>query len=77
MKNDVYSSRLLVPLGAIFLLNMLVVLLFANQEINARVASTCPFFFLALSELSVQTIDKFTAPKSPEPQKSCKVEWDQ
>mmetsp|Transcript_11479 Transcript_11479/g.19425 ORF Transcript_11479/g.19425 Transcript_11479/m.19425 type:complete len:81 (+) Transcript_11479:1287-1529(+) len=34
---------------------MIIVILLANQEINARVASTCPFYYFGLSQLLVET----------------------
>jgi len=36
-----------------FAMNMLVTLLFANADINSRVASTCPFYFWAVADLLV------------------------
>ena len=32
-------------------LNMVILLLFANAEINSRITSTCPFYFWAVAEL--------------------------
>jgi len=45
----------MLPHAYIFLLNMLIVFLIANMEINSRVASTCPFYFLAFSQLIIET----------------------
>jgi hypothetical protein len=34
------------------------VLLFANSEINGRVASTCLFYYMALSQLTIETLEE-------------------
>lgn len=44
---DFFSQDLIVPHALVFTANMLLVMLFANADINSRVASTCPFYFWA------------------------------
>ena len=48
-KHDVFKSLVLLPFAYVFMLNMLICVFVANSEINARVASTQPYFFMAFS----------------------------
>ena len=47
--SDAFESFVLLPHFMVFAITLLTVLIFANTEINSRVASTCPFYFIALS----------------------------
>lgn len=44
----------MLPHGYIFVISMTTVFLMANTEINARVASTCPFYFYAWSQVILE-----------------------
>ena len=48
-KVDIFENLGMLPHAYVFFVNMVIVFLLANQEINARVAFTCPFFFMAFS----------------------------
>uniref|UniRef100_A0A7S3IKZ9 Uncharacterized protein n=1 Tax=Strombidium inclinatum TaxID=197538 RepID=A0A7S3IKZ9_9SPIT len=43
------------PHAFVMIVNLLVVMLFANSEINARVASTTPFYFLEFAHLIIES----------------------
>jgi len=43
------------PHFLVFVVNLMIVMLVANSEINARVASTCPFYYIAVSQLVTET----------------------
>ena len=53
--SDAFSNKALVPHFYILFVNLMIVLLFANSEINARVGSTCLFYYISLSQLVVET----------------------
>ena len=53
-QTSIFNNRNMLPHAYIFLVNMTVVLLLANSEINSRVASTCPFYFYAFSQLILE-----------------------
>jgi len=48
----------MLPHAYIFIINMIIVLLTANSEINSRVASTCPFYFYAFSQLIIEVYEE-------------------
>ena len=52
--SDVFRNHKLLPHAYIFIANMVIVMFLANSEINARVASTCPFYYFAFSQLIVE-----------------------
>lgn len=62
-RQDAFYSKAMVPHFWVLVLNLLTVLLFANTEINARVGSTCVFYFIALSQLVVETVDELKQSK--------------
>ena len=47
--NHVFENMVLLPHFLMLAVNLMIVLMFANSEINSRVASTCPFYYMALS----------------------------
>ena len=47
----------MLPHAYILIINLIVVFMLANTEINARVASTCPFYFYALSQLVIEVVN--------------------
>ena len=51
---DVFSSKVMLPFGYMFVINVVTVILFANSEIIGRVATTCPFYFYAWAQLIVE-----------------------
>lgn len=48
----------MLPHAFVLVVNIMLVLLFANTEINSRVASSCPFYFYAFSQLVIEVIDE-------------------
>jgi len=52
-QQSILTRREVIPHAWFFALNMLVTLLFANSDINSRVASTCPFYYWAVADLLV------------------------
>ena len=52
-KESIFSRPEVIPHAWFFAVNMLLTLLFANADINSRVASTCPFYFWAVADLIV------------------------
>ena len=63
-KTDVFCNLALLPHAIVFIANMLIVLVMANSEINARVASTCPFYFYAFSQLALEVRDEIRNQKA-------------
>jgi hypothetical protein len=59
-KPDVFDNLAFLPHAYVFILNMVIVLLFANAEINSRVASTCPFYYYAWAQLIIEVLDDLT-----------------
>jgi len=57
-ETDAFSNLTMFPHFLVFVINLIIVMLFANSEINARVASTCPFYFIALSQLVIETFNE-------------------
>lgn len=53
-KCNVFTNLCLLPHALVLIANMLLVLLFANSEINSRVAGTCPFYYYAFAQLVVE-----------------------
>ena len=49
-----FGKDAIVPHAMVFTVNMLLVMLFANADINSRVASTCPFYFWASAVILCQ-----------------------
>ena len=47
VSNDYFSNSEILPHSLVFALNMLLMLLYANADVNSRVASTCPFYYWA------------------------------
>lgn len=56
-KADVFENLAFLPHAYVFIANMVIVLLFANAEINSRVASTCPFYYYSWAQLIVEVIE--------------------
>lgn len=48
----------MLPHAYFFIVNMLMVLFMANAEINSRVASSCPFYFYAFSQLIIEVYEE-------------------
>jgi hypothetical protein len=44
----------MVPHAWYFCIQILLILLFANADINSRVASTCPFYYWAVASLIIE-----------------------
>ena len=53
-----FQNLVMLPHAYIFIINMIIVLLTANSEINSRVASTCPFYFYAFSQLIIEVYEE-------------------
>lgn len=47
--NDFFAIPAIVPHAWYFVIQLTLVLLFANADINSRVASTCPFYYWAFA----------------------------
>lgn len=57
--SNFFATTQLVPHVWYFAVQLLLVMLFANADINSRVASTCPFYYWAFAAL----INEANAPK--------------
>lgn len=55
---DVFSNKCFVPHFWVLFINLITVLLFANTEINSRVASTCLFYYVGLSQIVIETYNE-------------------
>lgn len=62
---SVFTNLTILPHAYIFFANILIVFFLANSEINSRVASTCPFFYMALSQLIYETFDDIYVQNKP------------
>lgn len=58
-KPDVFNNLTMLPHAYILLINVIIVFMLANTEINARVASTCPYYFYALAQLIIEVFEDF------------------
>jgi hypothetical protein len=58
---NVFTNRCLTPHFWVMFANLMIVLFYANIEINARVASTCIYYYIGLSQLIVETHEELSA----------------
>lgn len=52
---DFFAKQEIIPHALFYMIYMLIIVSFANLEINSRVAHTCPFFFWGSAAIIAET----------------------